>query len=88
MKKIALSIIVFYQKYISPLLGPRCRFMPTCSQYTYEAIRIHGFLKGSLLGIRRISKCHPFNKSPYYDPVPPGKEDKQKECQEEVNGND
>ena len=72
-KYIALKLIRFYQRGISPLFGPKCRFTPTCSAYTYEAIQIHGFFKGTLLGIIRISKCHPFHK-PMYDPVPPKKE--------------
>jgi hypothetical protein len=71
-------MILFYQKHISPLLGPRCRFIPTCSQYTYEAIEVHGFVKGILLGIRRLLKCHPFNKSPMYDPVPSKTKDNEK----------
>lgn len=68
-KKIALSMIRFYQRAISPMLGGHCRFIPTCSQYTYEAIRIHGFLKGTFLGAKRILKCHPFHPVAY-DPVP------------------
>ncbi|MGL4798187.1 MAG: membrane protein insertion efficiency factor YidD [Cellulosilyticaceae bacterium] len=71
-KRLALKLIRFYQRGISPLLGPRCRFTPTCSSYTYEAIQVHGFLKGTFLGIRRILKCHPFH-PPMYDPVPPKK---------------
>lgn len=71
-RNIALASIRFYQKALSPLLGPRCRFIPTCSQYTYEAIKIHGVLKGIFLGTKRILKCHPFHK-PMYDPVPPKK---------------
>lgn len=68
-KKIALKLIRFYQQAISPMLGAHCRFTPTCSQYTYEAIQIHGFLKGIFLGARRILKCHPFHPGGY-DPVP------------------
>lgn len=68
-KKIALGSIKFYQKAISPLLGGHCRFIPTCSQYTYEAIQIHGFLRGTFLGAKRILKCHPFHPVAY-DPVP------------------
>ncbi|PHV70621.1 membrane protein insertion efficiency factor YidD [Sporanaerobium hydrogeniformans] len=68
-KIVALKLIRFYQKAISPMLGQNCRFIPTCSQYTYEAIQIHGFFKGTLLGVIRISKCHPFHKV-MYDPVP------------------
>ncbi|AOV07031.1 membrane protein insertion efficiency factor YidD [Sporosarcina ureilytica] len=69
MKKILLSIIKFYQKAISPLTPPTCRFHPTCSQYGFEAIETHGALKGSWLAVRRISKCHPFHEGGY-DPVP------------------
>ncbi len=68
-KKVALMLIRFYQREISPMLGSNCRFVPTCSQYTYEAIQIHGFLKGTFLGIKRILKCHPFHPV-MYDPVP------------------
>ncbi|MBP3887912.1 MAG: membrane protein insertion efficiency factor YidD [Cellulosilyticum sp.] len=68
-KKIALGMIRFYQRAISPMLGGHCRFIPTCSQYTYEAIQIHGFLKGTFLGAKRILKCHPFHPVAY-DPVP------------------
>lgn len=68
-KKGLLKIIRVYQDGISPLLGPRCRFTPSCSQYTYEAIVEHGVLKGTYLGIKRILKCNPFFKGGY-DPVP------------------
>ncbi len=69
-KKILLSAIKFYQMCISPYKGGACcRFYPTCSQYTYEAINKYGALKGSFLGIKRILKCHPFHKGGY-DPVP------------------
>jgi len=63
------GIIRFYQKWISPMSGPSCRFQPTCSQYTLEAIQEHGSLKGSWLGTKRICKCHPFHAGGY-DPVP------------------
>jgi uncharacterized protein len=69
MKTIALAIIRFYQKLISPLLPPSCRFTPTCSHYSYEAIQKHGFIKGSWLAVKRIGRCHPFNPGGY-DPVP------------------
>ena len=63
------GLIRFYQKWISPLLGPRCRFQPTCSQYALEAIQAHGTLKGSWLGTKRLCKCHPLGSSGF-DPVP------------------
>jgi putative membrane protein insertion efficiency factor len=69
MKTITLWIIRFYQKAISPVLPPSCRFTPTCSHYAYEAIQKYGFLKGGWLGVKRIGRCHPFT-SGGYDPVP------------------
>lgn len=69
MKKICLALIRLYQVGISPYLGHHCRFIPTCSEYTYQAIVKYGPLKGTYLGIRRILKCHPFHKGGY-DPVP------------------
>lgn len=68
MKKILISIIKFYRKYISPLKSPSCRFIPTCSEYAIEAIQKYGALKGLIMAIRRILKCHPFHKGGY-DPV-------------------
>lgn len=69
-KKIAIWLIRGYQLLISPLLGPRCRFTPSCSQYTMEAISLHGVIKGVWLGGKRLLKCHPLNHGGY-DPVPP-----------------
>lgn len=63
-----------YQRFISPLLGQRCRFHPSCSSYSIEALKTHGALKGSWLSTRRILKCHPFHPGGF-DPVP-GKDDK------------
>ncbi|MDC6326997.1 membrane protein insertion efficiency factor YidD [Staphylococcus auricularis] len=80
MKKIFLGLIYFYQHYISPLTPATCRFYPTCSEYTREAIEIHGPIKGLWLGIKRISKCHPFHKGGF-DPVPLKKEDTKKSNQ-------
>ena len=60
MKKTIIFLIKIYQVTISPLLGSNCRFQPTCSQYTIEAITKHGVYSGTILGIKRISKCHPF----------------------------
>ena len=69
MKKIALLVIRVYQKTISRALPPSCRFTPSCSHYTYEAIDKYGFVKGGWLGVKRISRCHPFSPGGY-DPVP------------------
>lgn len=64
-----IGMIRFYQQSISPLTPPACRFTPSCSQYTLLAIEKYGFFKGTWLGIRRISKCHPFHPGGH-DPVP------------------
>ncbi len=69
MKKILIGFIKLYQKIISPLTPPSCRFYPTCSHYGIEAVEKHGALKGSWLAVRRISKCHPFHEGGF-DPVP------------------
>ena len=61
--------IKLYQKLLSPLIGPSCRFTPTCSNYAIEAINKHGPFKGFWLAIKRISKCHPWGDSGH-DPVP------------------
>ena len=70
MKKLLLSLIRFYQKYVSPAFPARCRFRPTCSAYAYQAIEKYGFLKGGWLALKRLSRCHPFYKGNWYDPVP------------------
>ena len=62
--------IVWYQRFISPLLGPRCRFAPSCSQYAVDALRTHGAVRGLWLAVARIARCHPFHPGGY-DPVPP-----------------
>ncbi len=62
-------LVKIYQYVISPAIGPKCRFIPTCSQYAVTALQKHGLIKGTLLAIRRISKCHPGGGSGY-DPVP------------------
>jgi uncharacterized protein len=61
--------IVGYQRFISPLLGPRCRFAPSCSAYALEALRRHGAARGLWLAACRLARCHPFNPGGY-DPVP------------------
>jgi hypothetical protein len=68
-KKVFLSLIRFYQKWLSPGLPASCRFYPSCSEYTYQAIEKYGALRGGWLGVRRIARCHPFNPGGF-DPVP------------------
>jgi len=68
MGKIAVFIIRLYQRFISPFLPPSCRFQPTCSEYSAQAILEYGFFKGTLLGIYRILRCNPFSRGGY-DPV-------------------
>ncbi len=68
MRKILIKIIEFYQKNISASLGSNCKFYPTCSEYTKQAINKYGSFKGSLLGLKRILKCNPFSKGGY-DPL-------------------
>ncbi|RJQ68944.1 MAG: membrane protein insertion efficiency factor YidD [Desulfobacteraceae bacterium] len=66
---IATFLIRAYQLIVSPVLGPACRFAPSCSQYAMEAIERHGLLKGSWLGCKRLLRCHPWCDGGY-DPVP------------------
>lgn len=73
MKKVFIKLIRLYQRYISPLTPPTCRFQPTCSNYAFEAISEYGVIKGTWLGTKRILKCHPFHPGGY-DPVPPKKD--------------
>jgi uncharacterized protein len=69
MKYVALGLIRLYQMTLSKVLPPSCRFEPSCSRYTYQAIQKYGFFKGSWLGAKRIVRCNPFNPGGY-DPVP------------------
>ena len=69
MSQLLILIVKIYQYTISPMLGPRCRFTPTCSQFAVEAIAKHGAIKGGWLAIKRVSRCHPRNPGGY-DPVP------------------
>ena len=68
MKYVLIVLIKAYQKFISPLSPGKCRFYPTCSVYFIQALEKYGFFKGTLLGLRRISKCHPWNPGGY-DPL-------------------
>jgi len=69
MKQLAMALIRLYQNTLSRVLPPACRFYPSCSHYTYEAIGRYGVWRGGWLGIKRIARCHPFNPGGY-DPVP------------------
>lgn len=69
MSRFFIFLIKLYQISISPYLGNNCRFSPTCSQYSIEALKKHGFFKGLRYSIKRVSKCHPLGSSGY-DPVP------------------
>ena len=67
--RVLLRAIRRYQRLVSPYLGKNCRYYPTCSSYTLEALETHGFWRGSWLGTRRVGRCHPFH-SGGFDPVP------------------
>ena len=69
MRTLIRYLIRAYQLAISPLLGPRCRFYPSCSQYTLEAVQSHGVVRGLYLGARRLLRCHPWHPGGF-DPVP------------------
>ncbi len=66
---LAIGLVVFYRRLISPMTPPSCRYRPTCSQYTLTALKRHGFFRGGWMGLKRILRCHPFS-SGGYDPVP------------------
>ncbi len=68
--RVLVLLLTGYRLFISPLLGPRCRFYPSCSAYALEAVQVHGALRGSWLAARRLSRCHPFHAGGL-DPVPP-----------------
>jgi putative membrane protein insertion efficiency factor len=67
-KSVLLFLLTAYKKLLSPLLPPACRFVPTCSEYAYEAVKRHGAWRGSWMGLRRLLRCHPFHPGGY-DPV-------------------
>lgn len=71
-KGIAIALIRAYQLCVSPFLGPRCRFLPTCSEYAREAIENHGLARGFGMSLRRLLRCHPLGPSGW-DPVPPSR---------------
>ena len=68
-------IIKIYQFIFSPLIGKNCRYLPTCSEYAMESLKLHGLLRGSFFAIRRILKCHPFG-GHGFDPIPKRKQNK------------
>ena len=68
--RLLLAVITGYRRFVSPVMGPHCRFAPSCSAYALEAVRVHGALRGSWLAVRRIGRCHPFHPGGF-DPVPP-----------------
>jgi len=67
-KKFFLLLILFYQKFVSPLKAPTCRFYPSCSTYARQAIEVHGVIRGLWMSLGRICRCHPWNPGGY-DPV-------------------
>ena len=69
MKRLAIGLIRLYQRTLSRLLPPTCRFKPTCSDYAVQAIEAYGVVRGGWLGVRRVCRCHPFSNGGY-DPVP------------------
>lgn len=68
MRELVIALLRFYKRYISPLLPSACRFHPTCSEYMMQAVEKHGVPRGVFLGIKRLSKCHPFHHGGF-DPV-------------------
>jgi putative membrane protein insertion efficiency factor len=69
MRRLAIFLLRCYKRFLSPLLPPMCRFEPTCSVYTMQAVDKYGALRGIWLGMRRLGRCHPFNPGGW-DPVP------------------
>jgi putative membrane protein insertion efficiency factor len=67
-KKVGITLIKLYRRVVSPMLPPSCRFTPSCSLYTLQAIEKYGLLRGSFMGARRLLRCHPFSEGGY-DPV-------------------
>ena len=70
MRTVLIALVRLYQRLLSPLLPPSCRYTPTCSSYAIEALQIHGALRGGYLALRRLLRCHPFHPGGF-DPVPP-----------------
>lgn len=70
--RLLVVLLIGYQRFVSPLLGPHCRFYPSCSAYALQAVRLHGAPRGAWLAVRRLSRCHPFHPGGL-DPVPPAR---------------
>lgn len=68
--RLLIALLRGYKRWLSPLLGPRCRFVPTCSEYAMDAIAVHGALRGCWLALKRLGRCHPLHPGGL-DPVPP-----------------
>ena len=68
LQRVALALLRGYKRFISPLLPPACRFQPTCSEYFIESVRKHGVVRGSLRGLWRICRCHPWSRGGYDPP--------------------
>ncbi|GAA4061602.1 membrane protein insertion efficiency factor YidD [Actinomadura miaoliensis] len=83
--RLLVLLVRAYRRFLSPLLGQQCRFHPTCSAYGLEALQTHGALRGTWLTVRRIGRCHPFNRGGY-DPVPPPKAPKGRKAAQEAEG--
>ena len=71
LRDLLVGMITFYQRYLSRLKGPCCRFQPNCSEYARQALLTHGVLHGAGLAAWRLCRCHPFYRGPVYDPLPP-----------------
>ena len=78
MVRIAIGLLRIYRYFLSPLLGPRCRFMPSCSEYAMQALHTHGAVRGGWLSARRLCKCHPWHPGGFAPvPDPTGRPDAQ-----------
>lgn len=79
MRHLLLSMIAFYRRWVSPLLGSHCRFYPSCSQYAQQAIEHHGLARGVWLSFKRLCRCHPWHPGGF-DPVPPSNKNPHASC--------
>ncbi len=70
LRDVVLTLIECYQRWVSPFIGVRCRFVPSCSQYAWLAVAKYGVLRGGWLTIRRLSRCHPWYNGSWQDPLP------------------